>query len=187
MSMLNSLRQAKRQAFLVSKKIRCAGAAAAPRDADRSRARFGKWRPSTCAEGKFTHTFLRRPGPEDVQQEKVLGYRETDSANVPELPHFLGGCLRTHYRAVLGASAFICRPRSLFTAEWVRELHAWLDFLQEPLREANASGCDPYDAPADYPIRWTEILGDITQPLSLKHLSHLRFSDRLRPQLEDYR
>lgn len=288
MRMMDGLRQAKHQAFLVSKKLRRTGAAAALRDADRRGARREEKHPFTYTEGMFPHTFLRRPDPEGVQQEEVpavlwviwlggpppprrarslqalreqagvdvrvvagpedvlvegqpfhaaygdlhvvhrsdylrayalhhhggayldvkpqtapvrelidtmnddpdawvMGYREVTSAYVPDLPHSLGAHLRAHYRAVLGTSAFICRPRSQFTTEWMRELHARLDFLQEPLREADASGCDPYGAPAGYPIRWTEILGDITQPLSLKHQSHLRFSDRLRPQLEDYR
>lgn len=117
----------------------------------------------------------------------VLGYREITSEYVADLPHSLGGHLRAHYRSVLGTSAFICRPRSAFTAEWMRELNARLNYLQEPLREADASTSDPYAAPANYPIRWTEILGDITQPLSLKHQEHLRFSEQIRPDLSEYR
>lgn len=117
----------------------------------------------------------------------VLGYREVTSEYVGDLPHALGAHLRAHFRAALGTSAFICRPRSLFTAEWMRELHARLDYLQPRLREADFGQGNPYSAPANYPIRWTEILGDITQPLSLKHQDHILFIDLIRPQLKDYR
>lgn len=117
----------------------------------------------------------------------MLGYREITSTYVGDLPHELGGYLKAHYRAVLGPSAFVCRPHSPFTAEWLRELHARLDYYLEPLQEAQAAGCDPYSAPPEYPIRWSEILADITQPLCLKHQSHVRFTDAIRPTLKDYR
>lgn len=187
MSMSNGLRQAEHQAFLVSKKVRRARAAAALRDADHRRAPREKRRPFTYSKGKLLTPSCTGPDPEGVQQEGLPGYRATPSANVPELPRFLGGCLRGHCQAVIGTSAFACRLRPLFTAEWVREFQAQLDFLQEPLREVRTSDCDPHAALAGYLIRWTEILGDITQPLSFKHQFHLRFSDRLRPQLEEYR
>lgn len=117
----------------------------------------------------------------------AIGYREVTSTYVGDLPHELGGYLKAHYRAVLGPSAFVFRPRSTFTTEWMRELHARLDYYHEPLQEAQAAGCDPYAAPPQYPIRWSEILADITQPLCLKHQAHVRFTDRIRPMLKDYR
>lgn len=117
----------------------------------------------------------------------VVGYREVTSRYVPDLPRNLGAHLKRHYRAVMGPSGFICRPYSVFTAEWMRELEARMDYYAGSLEEADASGCDPYAAPAHYPIRWTEILGDIIQPLSLKHHDHVILTDDVRPVLTNYR
>lgn len=117
----------------------------------------------------------------------VAGYREVTSEYVPDLAHELGRAIRRHYRAVMGPSGFVCRPRSQFTAEWMRELHARLDYYSGSLREADAAACDPYAAPDAYPIRWSEILGDIIQPLSMKHQCHMYFTDAIRPELAGYR
>lgn len=117
----------------------------------------------------------------------VIGYREITSEYVPDLPRNLGAHLKRHYRAVMGPSAFVCRPHSVFTAEWMRELHDRLDYFADALAEASSATCDPYAAPAEYPIRWSEILGDITQPLSLKHHNNILLTDDVRPVLKDYR
>lgn len=62
----------------------------------------------------------------------VIGYREITSEYVPDLPRNLGAHLKRHYRAVMGPSAFVCRPHSVFTAEWMRELHDRLDYFAGP-------------------------------------------------------
>lgn len=69
----------------------------------------------------------------------------------------------------------------------MRELHDRLDYFADALAEASSATCDPYAAPAEYPIRWSEILGDITQPLSLKHHNNILLTDDVRPVLKDYR
>lgn len=56
MRMMDGLRQAKHQAFLVSKKLRRTGAAAALRDADRRGARREEKHPFTYTEGMFPPT-----------------------------------------------------------------------------------------------------------------------------------
>lgn len=117
----------------------------------------------------------------------VVGYREVTSRYTPDLPHELGADIKRHYRAVMGPSGFACRPGTVFTAEWLRELHARLDHYAGALADADAGAADPYQQPRDYPIRWTEILGDIIQPLSLKHHRHVVFTDQIRPVLQGYR
>ncbi|MFX0537514.1 hypothetical protein ACQBAT_00735 [Ornithinimicrobium sp. Y1847] len=117
----------------------------------------------------------------------VVGYREITSNYVPDLLHVLGDHIRRHYRAVMGPSGFACRPETAFTAEWMRELHARLDYFVGAFEEAGARDCVPYSAPAAYPIRWSEILGDIIQPLSMKHQAHMLLTNGIRPQLKLYR
>ena len=115
----------------------------------------------------------------------AVGYREVTSEYTPDLPRALGKDLKRHYRSVFGTSAYIFRPGTSFTQEWWRELTSRMDYFASALRES--PGRDSYDPLASYPIRWTEILGDIVQPLCLKHQGHLHFDDVVRPHLEEYR
>ncbi|MCT1459849.1 hypothetical protein M3G03_09935 [Aestuariimicrobium sp. p3-SID1156] len=116
----------------------------------------------------------------------VVAYREVTSNYVPDLPHELGVAIRRHYRSVMGPSGFGFRPGTAFTAEWMRELHARLDYFSGALAEVGG-GFSPYTQPAGYPIRWSEILADIIQPLSMKHQRHVVFTDGVRPVLRGYR
>lgn len=60
MRMIEGLRQAKHQTFLVSKKVRRAVAAAALHDADRRGARHEEKRPFTYTENKFPQPLTLR-------------------------------------------------------------------------------------------------------------------------------
>lgn len=115
----------------------------------------------------------------------VTGYREITSNYVTDNPRNLGVDLRRYYRFVLGPSAFIMRPRSVFTASLYREQLRRMDFFLPALPEATPT--DPYALPNSYPMWWTELFPDIVQCLSLKFQDRIRFDDNLRPVLKDYR
>lgn len=115
----------------------------------------------------------------------VSGYREITTNYVSEQPRNLGQDLRRYFRFVLGPSAFIMRPRSVFTASWYRELQRRMDYCAPAFTDAPIN--DPYRLPASYPLWWGELMGDITHGLSLKYQSHIHFDDDLRPVLKDYR
>ena len=117
----------------------------------------------------------------------ALGYAEITSEYAAHPHHELRAALRRHYRALMGPSMFIFKPQSPFTAEWMRELHARLDYLADPLAEADAANADPYATPAAYPIWWTEILGDILHPLSLKYRDSVVLTPAAQPVLQNYR
>lgn len=114
----------------------------------------------------------------------AVGYREITSNYTPDLPRTLGQDLKRHYRAVFGTSAFILRPGTSLTAEWYRELLNRMNYFEEALSEMPAP--DAYSADPAYPIRWTEILGDILQPLCLKYQDRLLHDDRIKPVLTNY-
>lgn len=115
----------------------------------------------------------------------AVGYREVTSNHTPDLPRALGYDLKRHYRAVFGTSAFIMRPGTSFTAEWYRELLNRMNYFEEALSEMPSP--DAYSADPAYPIRWTEILGDILQPLCFKYQDVLLHDDRIKPVLTNYR
>lgn len=117
----------------------------------------------------------------------ALGYPEITSEYAAHPHHELRAVLRRHYRALMGPSMFVFKPRSAFTAEWMRELHARMDYFAAPLAEASASQADPYETPAVYPIWWTEILGDILHPLSLKYRDQVILAPAAQPVLQNYR
>lgn len=115
----------------------------------------------------------------------VTGYREITSNYVTENPRNLGSDLRKYYRFVLGPSAFIMRPNSVFTASLWREQWRRMDYCSPALPESAPS--DPYALASSYPLWWTELFPDIAQCLSLKFQDRIRFDDDLRPALKDYR
>jgi hypothetical protein len=122
---------------------------------------------------------------EENARKWAVGYREITSTYTPDLPRGLGRDLKRHYRAVFGTSAFIVRPGTSFTGEWYRELLNRMNYFEEALSEMPAHNA--YSADPAYPIRWTEILGDIFQPLCLKYQDRLVHDDRIKPVLSNYR
>ncbi|MDQ4488847.1 hypothetical protein RBS60_01395 [Sinomonas sp. ASV486] len=121
----------------------------------------------------------------DQTETWAVGYREVTSNYVPDLPRYLGKDIKRHYRAVFGPSAFIVRPSTSLTSEWYREMHSRMEYFAGALAES--PGSDFYNPAAGYPIRWTELLGDVLQPLCLKYQDRLLFDDRVKPVLTDYR
>lgn len=93
--------------------------------------------------------------------------------------------LRTHWRYLVGNGAYICRPHTRFTAEWHAEAQKRLLSLTDILREHPAQ--DPFGRNLDYPVRWSELLGNIFHPLCLKYHDRLLKDKALMPSFENYR
>lgn len=115
----------------------------------------------------------------------VTAYREVSTAYVGAAPRQLGVDLRRHYRQLAGPSAFIMRPRSVFTASFYREFLRRLDYYDPAFRLSPVS--DPYELPASYPLWWGELMGDILHALSLRYHDRVFFDEDIRPILHDYR
>lgn len=120
----------------------------------------------------------------DAPDKWALGFRELSVDMCSQLPGRLGRDLRIHHRAIIGTSAFVMRPFTPFTTEWMDELHARLDSYAAALAEypGNERGSNP-----GYPVPWTGILGDIMQPLCLKYRQHLILHDRIKPSFKNYK
>ena len=93
--------------------------------------------------------------------------------------------LWVYYKNLAGNCAYICRPGTAFTLDWLNELKRRIEFLSPELIKHPA--LDPYGSNADYPVPWTYILGEIFHPLCLKYHNNILFDDKLLPIVYGYR
>ena len=113
----------------------------------------------------------------------MVGYPEIVHTLIPR-PEPFGTALRERSSLITGQGAFICRARTDLTAQWMREVDARLDSHAEQLLAAPG---DVYGLRPGYPLRWTELLAEVTEPLQIKHRSHVTRDRRLRVRTRDYR
>ena len=112
----------------------------------------------------------------------VNGYREQRPEDVAQVGGDLERLLKSRCADLLGCGAMICKPETPFTDRWFGEVEAELDQLLPALREHPAA--DPADqtgmfldsGPSQYPVRWTQVLGDIFHPLCLEHVDRLLYT-----------
>ena len=90
----------------------------------------------------------------------------------------LGRHLRRRSGMLAGNGAFLCRPRTPLTAEWLAESGRRLDYYLDLLVEHPAT--DPLGTNADYPLPWTILQAQVLQPLQLKYQDHVVLDDRVR-------
>ena len=93
----------------------------------------------------------------------IIGYPEIRGGNACTVPY-------NSYNELIGNGCYICKKNTPFTTEWynnlINKLNNKLSELKiypaKNLRDANTKD-------NKYPIKWTEILGDIYHPLILKY------------------
>ncbi len=119
--------------------------------------------------------FAKRPGV------YVSGYRESGTnctANVD---------LKDHWRHLLGNGAYIVRPRTPFTQAWFDRMNAVLDAKLDALRKHPATHARDHRSPtSEYPLGWSELLGQIFHPLCYEFRDHLRYDVPI-PDCQNYR
>lgn len=109
----------------------------------------------------------------------VNGYPELNEDCVAMVGGELYMKLRENYRKVVGCSAFICKSHSPFTLDWYALMNKRLDDLMPYLELYPARHPqDKFGMILDgqrsrYPLRWTEILGNIFHPLCLKYSDNI--------------
>ena len=118
----------------------------------------------------------------------LLGYRELsykDVGNAHIRDKALKRDLWVYHKNLVGNGAYICRPGTPFTEEWLNEAKRRLEELTPALYQHPA--LDPYGKNADYPIPWTYVLGEIFHPLCLKYHDRVLVDNNLFPILYNYR
>ena len=128
-----------------------------------------------------------------------IGYREISPKGVAHVHrHRLAGALRSGvrargwpesylhyrrmrwaYRSLIGNGAYIFRPGTMFTAEWLATVTGRLELVREALmanpariaREASDSLID--GRLTGYPLPWSGICADVLHPLVFRHRSRI--------------
>lgn len=114
----------------------------------------------------------------------TLGYRELGRGRIAITNTSLDSYMPKHSFQSIGISAFIFKPKSALTAEWMTELHNRLDCFYEDLKKNSG---DTYGRNSGYPIMWDQILGQIVFPLYFKYIKCIIIDDSIRPMLKNYR
>jgi len=93
----------------------------------------------------------------------IIGYPEIRNGNARTVP-------QESYNKLIGNGCYICKKRTPLTNEWYNNLIYILNNKLSELKiypAKNLRDCNTKDN--KYPIKWTEILGDIYHPLILKY------------------
>jgi hypothetical protein len=113
----------------------------------------------------------------EVNDSWVPAFNETDwITGYPEIAEWsVGYEPHAHFwPQLIGCGAFICRPRTAFSEEWLTEVHKLLDDKLEDLRK-NPSHIDPYrNEGTGYPIQWVEMMGKIFHRILPKYFDHVK-------------
>lgn len=109
----------------------------------------------------------------------ALGYKEVSpnhvaECNTPEQKKEL----QLNYRKLIGCGAFIFMSYTPMTQDWFNAVESVMTAKYELLKAnpGNVRGDNP-----GYPLRWTELLGDILHPLCLKYQGKILQDDSIKP------
>ena len=109
----------------------------------------------------------------------IIGYKEIGPHGVVKLPGELGKKLIDNWEKLIGNCNYICKPNTPFTKNWYKMLIKEMDNNLDKLKLNPAS--NPRDklgkilksGISKYPLRWSQILGDIFHPLCLEFNDHI--------------
>lgn len=99
------------------------------------------------------------------------------NGTVDRVDKIMGACcerVRNAYARLVTVQAFIARPRTALTADWLRLNHERLDYRLDELRAhpARFPRCCHKHEDA-YPIGWNDLKGGALHPLMLKYAEHV--------------
>ena len=131
--------------------------------------------------GSWRQVFEEMSTDEDAW---VMSYRTTDANWIGKQRGRIGRDILIRHRLMFGKGAFLMRSHTALTAEWLHEMERRLDRAAEALAESPGGGIYGADG---YPLSWTDLLGRVLDPLTLKHHAHIRYDDRLLLDFTNYR
>lgn len=115
----------------------------------------------------------------------LAGYSEVSHAAMADCGQILNRDLKLHFPALVGSCAYICRPHSPFTDEWLREVKARLAYFAVALREIPG---EIRGQSIRYPVPYLGVFSAVYHPLQLKYLPHVRKCENLQPDFDaDFR
>lgn len=130
--------------------------------------------------GSWSHSFdrfLADPGA------WVMSYPTTHADWIGKLGGRIGLAILVRHRLMFGKSGFLMRSHTALTGEWLAEMERRLDAAASALA-AHPGGT--FGVPG-YPLGWTDLLGRVLDPLTLKHLEHVRYDPEMLLDFNDYR
>jgi len=150
------------------------------------------WRPAFDQLDATPDAFAvgyREPGPQGVA---ALGFELLPRPRFLHAAWWRRRWLQLHYRQLIGTCAFVFRPRTKFTSQWLAEVTRRLDgFAAElqahPARHPRDHARFPIDGrPSGYPVPYTALLADVFHPLARTH-RHRMLKTLPPPSFEKYR
>lgn len=113
----------------------------------------------------------------------MIGAPNYEPFDGPDLHPRLVRRVRAASRNLTLQAAFICRPRTPLTAEWLAEADRLLRYYEDLLEE-HPGGLR--DEVVLYPVPWTRLLSQVLHPLEYKYLEHVRLSNALSLSVAGY-
>lgn len=113
----------------------------------------------------------------DASDAWMMGYRNPVRWMTPNFSDpSLNRLMRRTSDLRLGQAAYIARPGTPLTTEWLWHMERRLDAALATLTEhpGDARGSDP-----EYPLGWNEILAQVIDPLTVKYHEHLMYEPSL--------
>lgn len=95
------------------------------------------------------------------------GPAELNSFNSSPAFGRLGRDQRLHFSQMVCQAAFVFKPGTEWTREWIEEIERRLDYFSRILPRHPAE--QPYGRNSDYPIPWSALQGYVFSPLALKY------------------
>jgi hypothetical protein len=90
---------------------------------------------------------------------------------------------RRHWKKLIGTSAFICKKDSMITNDWYSKVVSLLDKKHEKLKKHPSM--NPRDKTKEYPLFWSELLGNIFHEVLLSYPDQI-LNSLPRPVCKDY-
>jgi len=123
----------------------------------------------------------------------ALGYQEIGPQGVAPVGGSLETELKNNHFSLIGLCSFIFKKNTPLTSEWISSMHHVLDSKLEELKQHPAKFPQdqfgikmPDGSISRYPLRWTELLGNIFHPLILRYKERI-IQDDLAPVFHSYR
>ena len=114
----------------------------------------------------------------------VTSYPTTHANWIGKLRGRIGRDILVHYTMMFGKSGFMMRSYTPLTAAWLAQMDAIVSSRNNILAQ-HPGGVFGDDV--DYPMSWTDLLGKVLDPLTLKYARQVRYDERMLLNFEDYR